>query len=158
MEVINCSWVQQVDGRKVKYHFQFEPITSSTYGGQEDEDGLHSELFDHSVVLWNARGSLRSHFWEVVNFLHHQTLPDVMIIFNTAVAEDRIIGVGNDQIMYDEVFIAPAINKVGGIMCQWYKSRVNVACVKSDISENASYISISITPRRHMGLSTYGPC
>ncbi|GLU09168.1 hypothetical protein SLE2022_260410 [Rubroshorea leprosula] len=64
MEVINCSWVQQVDGRRVKYHFQFEPITCSTYGGQEDEDGLHSELFDHSVVLWNARGSLRSHFWK----------------------------------------------------------------------------------------------
>lgn len=67
-----------------------------------------------------------------------------MIIFNTAMFEDQIICIGNDQIMYEEVFMALAFNKVRGMMCQWFQNRVNIVCVNSSI-ENVSYLVVSIT-------------
>ncbi|GLT27617.1 hypothetical protein SLA2020_026010 [Shorea laevis] len=88
MEVINCVWVQQLEKCTMHYHFEFKPITCNRYTSQEDKNDVHNKQFVHFVVLWNAKGSLRAHFWEVVNFLHYQTLLDVMIIFNTTISKD----------------------------------------------------------------------
>ncbi|GLT50545.1 hypothetical protein SLA2020_240260 [Shorea laevis] len=148
MQVIHCAWMPDRESAAVIFHLDFTPFTSSTDNGQENRGLMRSEENMHSVLLWNARGAIRATFWEVLKILHRSLLPQMVIIFNTGIAEHRFIPVGDDRVEYDGEFTAPACNGTGGVMCMWYNTIMNVACVSGGTDEIA-YFSISVAPRRY---------
>ncbi|GLT32045.1 hypothetical protein SLA2020_067390 [Shorea laevis] len=84
----------------------------------------------------------------MVQILHRRTTPDMMMIFNIGVAENRIIPVEEDRVEFDGEFTAPATNNTGGVVCLWDKSKLDVAYVYVG-SEEIAYISTSLAPLRY---------
>ncbi|GLT41322.1 hypothetical protein SLA2020_153960 [Shorea laevis] len=117
LEVINCSWMTDRENADVFFHLEFNPVGRSTNNGEEQGTVMDAELVLHSIVLWNARGAMRPTFWEMVRILHWRTTPDILMIFNTGVAKNRIIPVGEDRVEFDGEFTAPATNNMGGVVC-----------------------------------------
>ncbi|GLU09926.1 hypothetical protein SLE2022_267610 [Rubroshorea leprosula] len=56
---------------------------------------------------------MRPTFWEMVRILHRRTTPDMLMIFNTGVAENQIIPAKEDRVEVDGEFIAPTTNNTG---------------------------------------------
>ncbi|GLT48994.1 hypothetical protein SLA2020_225800 [Shorea laevis] len=51
LQVVNCSWMPDKENVDVVFHFEFNPIASSTNNGEEHGIVMDVEPFLHSILL-----------------------------------------------------------------------------------------------------------